>query len=77
MTSSLFDRLDYPTLDESIYLNQESLGLIGQPAVTAMHRFIDDFARHGNCYMSDADEVAYLNSLRAVAAELFGAPLAH
>ncbi len=77
MTSSLFDRLDYPTLDESIYLNQASLGLIGQPAVTAMHRFIDDFARHGNCYMSDVDEVAYLNSLRAVAAELFGAPLAH
>ena len=77
MTSSLFDRLDYPTLDENIYLNQASLGLIGQPAVTAMHRFIDDFARHGNCYMSDADEVAYLNSLRVVAAELFGAPLAH
>ncbi len=77
MISSLSDRLDYTTLDENNYLNQASLGLIGQPAVTAMHRFIDDFARHGNCHMSDADEVAYLNSLRTVAAEIFGAPVSH
>jgi hypothetical protein len=48
MISSLFDRLDYPSLLQGVYLNQASLGLIGQPAVTAMHTFIDDVARHGN-----------------------------
>jgi len=48
MISSLFDRLDYPGLLQSVYLNQASLGLIGQPAVTAMHTFIDKVAMHGN-----------------------------
>ena len=48
MISSPFDRLDYPSLRQSVYLNQASLGLIGQPAVTAMHTFIDNVARHGN-----------------------------
>src|SRR5438876_632530 len=57
MISSPFDRLDYPSLRQSVYLNQASLGLIGQPAVTAMHTFIDNVARHGNLYMSDRDEV--------------------
>ena len=57
MIPSAFDRLDYPSLRQSVYLNQASLGLIGQPAVAAMHAFIDDVARHGNLYMSDSDEV--------------------
>ena len=77
MISSLFDRQDYPTLSENYYLNQASLGLIGRPAVNAMHRFIDDYARHGNCYMSDKDEVAYLSTLRSVGAKLFACPLSH
>ena len=64
MISSLFNRLDYPSLHQSVYLNQASLGLIGQPAVTAMHTFIDNVARHGNVYMSDEDEVAYCGTLR-------------
>jgi cysteine desulfurase / selenocysteine lyase len=64
MISSPFDRLDYPSLRQSVYLNQASLGLIGQPAVTAMHTFIDNVARHGNLYMSDRDEVAYCETLR-------------
>ena len=71
MISSLFDRLDYPSLGQSVYLNQASLGLIGQPAVTAMHTFIDDVARHGNLYMSDSDEVGYCETLRERAARLF------
>src|SRR4029077_4815186 len=53
MTPSPFDRLDYPSLRQSVYLNQASIGLIGQQAATAMHTFIDDVARHGNLYMSD------------------------
>ncbi len=77
MINSLFDRQDYPTLSDNFYLNQASLGLIGRPAVQAMHQFIDDYARHGNCYMSDKDEVAYLSSLRSVGAELFACPLSH
>src|ERR1700737_4039281 len=71
MISSPFDRLDYPTLRQSAYLNQASLGLIGQPAVTAMHTFIDNVARHGNLCMSDRDEVAYCETLRERASRLF------
>jgi cysteine desulfurase/selenocysteine lyase len=70
MIPSPFNRLDYPTLRQSVYLNQASLGLIGQPAVTAMHTFIDDVARHGNFYMSDSDEVGYCETLRERAARL-------
>ena len=70
MVSSPLDRLDYPSLRQSVYLNQASLGLIGQPAVTAMHTFIDKVARHGNLYMSDTDEVAYCETLRERASRL-------
>jgi selenocysteine lyase/cysteine desulfurase len=69
MISSPF-RLDYPSLRQSVYLNQASLGLIGQPAITAMHTFIDKVARHGNLYMSDRDEVAYCETLRGRASRL-------
>jgi cysteine desulfurase/selenocysteine lyase len=70
MIPSLFNRLDYPGLRQSVYLNQASLGLIGQPAVTAMHTFIDDVARHGNLFMSDSDEVGCYETLRERAARL-------
>ena len=70
MISSLFNRLDYPSLHQSVYLNQASLGLIGQPAVTAMHAFIDNVARHGNLYMSDRDEVTCCGTLRERASRL-------
>jgi cysteine desulfurase / selenocysteine lyase len=68
---SLLDRSEYPTLDVSVYLNQASLGLIGSPAVDAMHRMLDDVARHGNLSMSDEEEVAFLDSLRERGARLF------
>ena len=70
MISSPFNRSDYPSLRQSVYLNQASLGLIGQPAVIAMHTFIDEVARHGNLYMSDSDEVGYGETLRERAARL-------
>jgi cysteine desulfurase/selenocysteine lyase len=76
MIPSSFNRLDYPSLRQSVYLNQASLGLIGQPAVTAMHTFIDDVARHGNLYMSDNDEVGYCETLRERAARLLNCDLA-
>jgi selenocysteine lyase/cysteine desulfurase len=74
MIAALFGRQDYPCLGEICYLNQASLGLIGRLAVHEMHQFIDETARHGNCHMSDENEVAHLNSLRAVGAELFACP---
>jgi len=77
MIPSLFDRLDYPSLRQSVYLNQASLGLIGQPAVAAMHAFIDDVARHGNLYMSDSDEVGCCETLRESAARLLHCDSAH
>jgi cysteine desulfurase / selenocysteine lyase len=70
MIPSPFDRSDYPSLRQNVYLNQASLGLIGQPAVTAMHAFIDNVARHGNLYMSDRDEVSYGETLRERASRL-------
>jgi len=71
MTSSLLDRSQYPCLRDSVYLNQASLGLIGQPAVAAMHSFLENVARNGNLYMSDSDEINYLHTLRGVAGRLF------
>jgi selenocysteine lyase/cysteine desulfurase len=77
MIPSLFDRSVYPSLGQSVYLNQASIGLIGQPAVAAMHTFIDDVARHGNLYMSDSDEVEYCEKLRERAARLLHCDSAH
>src|SRR5215470_7734559 len=70
MTSSLLDRSQYPCLGDSVYLNQASLGLIGQPAAAAMHSFLESVARHGNLYMSDSDEINYGHALRGVAGRL-------
>jgi selenocysteine lyase/cysteine desulfurase len=53
-----------------VYLNQASLGLIGQPAVAAMHSFLENVARHGNLHMSDSDEINYGHALRGVAGRL-------
>jgi len=69
--SALVPRTQYASLAECVYLNQASLGLLGQPAVEAMHRFLDDVARHGNLNMSDEDEARYAEQLRERAAQLF------
>ena len=73
MISALMPRSHYASLTESVYLNQASLGLLGRPAVEAMHRFLDDVARHGNLHMSDADEVGFFAQLRERASSLFRA----
>jgi cysteine desulfurase/selenocysteine lyase len=74
MISSLSDRSQYNSLNNAIYLNQASLGLVGQPAVSAMHAYLDDIGRHGNMYLTDAEEVALFNPLRANAAALMNCP---
>jgi selenocysteine lyase/cysteine desulfurase len=71
MSSSLFNRSDYSTLEDAVYLNQASLGLIGQPAIAAMHEFLDGTARHGNLHMTDDDELGFLDALVVRAARLF------
>jgi len=73
MKLSVLSRADYPTLDKCAYLNQASLGLMGQPAVSAMTDFIEQTARHGNRYMSDSDEVAFFENLRNAGAKLLNA----
>ena len=74
MISSLSDRSQYSSLSDCTYLNQASLGLICQPAVTAMHTYLDDIGRHGNLNMSDADEVAFFSPLREQAAAIMRCP---
>ena len=68
--ASLFDRSHYPALNESVYLNQASLGLVGRPATDAMHQVLDDTFRHGNLHMSDEQEVGFLETLRSRASSL-------
>ncbi|MBL4906225.1 MAG: hypothetical protein JKX94_02140, partial [Sneathiella sp.] len=64
MISSLSNRSHYSSLTEAVYLNQASLGLVGEPAVSAMHAYLDDIGRHGNLHLSDSEEVALFNPLR-------------
>jgi cysteine desulfurase / selenocysteine lyase len=68
----LADRSGYPALRDHVYLNQASLGLMGEPAVLAMREFLEDIARHGNLRMTDEGEVGYLESLRARGTRLLG-----
>ena len=74
MINALVDRASYPSLNDCVYLNQASLGLIGQPAVQAMHDFLDDTARHGNLRMTDEEEVGFFESLRQRGARLLELP---
>ncbi|HEY6635101.1 MAG TPA: aminotransferase class V-fold PLP-dependent enzyme [Acidimicrobiia bacterium] len=69
----MLDRNDYPTLADVVYLNQASLGLIGQPALEAMKAFLEGVGRHGNTYMSDDDEAAFLDALRSKAGQVLRA----
>ncbi len=74
---SVLPRSDYPALATIAYLNQASLGMMGQPAVTAFHSFIADVGRHGNLFMSDADEVSYFDRLRRAGAAVLGTTSPH
>ena len=72
MIDAISKRQDYPCLKTHSYLNQASLGLTGEVAVSAMHTFLDETARHGNLRMSDVDEANFLNPLRSRIACLVG-----
>jgi len=74
MIAALSDRSHYNSLELSIYLNQASLGLVGEPAVSVMHAYLDDIGRHGNMNLTDAEEVALFTPLRQRAATLMNCP---
>ena len=63
MIHSISNRRNYLCLKAQSYLNQSSLGLIGEPAVSATHRFLDKTVRHGNLRLSDAEESVFYNLL--------------
>ena len=71
MIASLSSRSNYSTLDDFVYLNQASLGLISRRSILEMHKFLDDVARHGNSKMTDDEEVEFLDSLGSKASSLF------
>ena len=72
----LIDRDEYAGLAECTYLNQASLGLIPRVSLEASVRFLTDIAQRGNIRLSDQAEAEILDTLRAAAAELVGAPVA-
>ncbi len=74
MICSLSDRSHYCSLNDAIYLNQASLGSVGQPVVSTMHAYLDDIGRHGNMKLTDANQVALLTRLRENAAVLLNCP---
>jgi cysteine desulfurase / selenocysteine lyase len=73
---SLIDRGEYAGLADCTYLNQASLGLIPRVSLEASSRFMTDVAQYGNLRLSDEAEAEILDSLRAAAADLLGAPVA-
>ena len=70
----MVSRGEYAALEQCVYLNQASLGLIPVRSVSAMQGFLFDVAQHGNLRLSDDDEVVVLDGLRQVAAELLEVP---
>ena len=72
----LIDRREYSGLASCTYLNQASHGLIPRVSLEASVRFLTDIAQHGNLRLSDQAEAEILDTLRAAAAELLGAPVA-
>jgi cysteine desulfurase/selenocysteine lyase len=72
----LIDRREYAGLANCTYLNQASLGLIPRISLEASTRFLTDIAQHGNLRLSDQAEAEILDTLRAAAADLLGAPVA-
>lgn len=72
VNETVLPRADYPALADIAYLNQASLGMMGQPAVMALQSFVERVGRHGNLFMSDADEVSYYESLREQGALILG-----
>lgn len=75
MVNSLVPRETFAALENCVYLNQASLGLVPQASTDAMVRFAVDVAQHGNVRLSDAQEARVLDDLRASATAFLDAPV--
>ena len=73
MINALSNRSAYPCLDQNIYLNQASLGLLSDKTVNEMTEFLSTVARYGNLKMTDREEANFLNPLRGKVARLLQA----
>ena len=73
MVDALSLRSGYPSLDQSIYFNQASLGLLHDTTVTEMTEFLSTVARYGNLKMTDKQEANFLDPLRGSIAKLLQA----
>jgi len=73
MIDALSPRSSYPCLDQSIYLNQASLGLLHDQTVEEMTEFLSTVARYGNLKMTDKQEANFLDPLRGSIAKLLQA----
>ena len=73
MINSLSPRSGYPSLDQSIYLNQASLGLLSDKTVAEMTEFLSTVARYGNLKMTDKEEAGFLDPLRGSVSKLLQA----
>ena len=73
MVDALSLRSGYPCLDQSIYLNQASLGLLHDQTVAEMTEFLSTVARYGNLKMTDKQEANFLDPLRGSIAKLLQA----
>ena len=73
MINALSNRSAYPCLDQNIYLNQASLGLLSNETVNEMTEFLSTVARYGNLKMTDREEANFLSPLRVKVARLLQA----
>ena len=73
MVDALSLRSGYPCLDQSIYLNQASLGLLHDKTVAEMTEFLSTVARYGNLKMTDKQEANFLDPLRGSISKLLQA----
>jgi cysteine desulfurase/selenocysteine lyase len=70
---SLAPREHFPVLEEVVYLNAASIGLVPLPVQRAEREFEDDVARRGTVGFDDAAEARALEGARTAAARLLGA----
>jgi cysteine desulfurase / selenocysteine lyase len=75
LTSAVIPREEYAALEQCVYLNQASLGLVPRSSTEAMVEFLVGVAQYGNERLSDAAEERILDGLREAGAGLFDAPL--
>mgnify|MGYP001228619828 CR=1 FL=1 len=73
MINALSHRSGYPCLDQKIYLNQASLGLLSDQTVEEMTEFLNSVARYGNLNMTDKAEARFLDPLRGNVSRLLQA----